>query len=37
MEQAIIDIIVEYLCMNHTETELREIVEKAIRYANGER
>ena len=37
IEDVIIGLIVEYLCTNHTETELREIVDKAIKYANGER
>ncbi len=31
----IVSMMVEYLCSDHTETELRELVEKAIRYANG--
>ena len=37
IEDVIIGLIVEYLCMDHTETELHEIVEKAIKYSNGER
>ena len=36
IEEELIDIIVEYLCTNHSEDELREIVEKAIKYSNGE-
>lgn len=37
IEDVIIGLIVEYLCTDHTETDLRELVEKAIKYANGER
>ena len=36
IEQEIIQLIAEYLCEDHTETELMELVNKAIRYSNGE-
>lgn len=36
LEDSIISLIVEYLCEDHTETELMVIVNKAIQYANGE-
>ena len=35
LEDSIISLIVEYLCEDHTETELMAIVNKAIQYANG--
>ena len=36
MEDELIDMMVEYLCTNHSARELREIVEKAITLSNGE-
>ena len=36
LEEQLIDMIVDFLCENHSERELREIVERAIRYSNGE-
>jgi len=35
-EELLIAMIVDYLCEDHTETELMDVVDKAIRYANGE-
>ena len=35
MEQELIDLIVEYLCTDHTKDELMELVEKAIKYSDG--
>ena len=35
MENELIDLIVEYLCTDHTETELMALVEKAIKLSNG--
>lgn len=36
MEENLIDLMVEYLCTDHTEKELREIVEKAIVMSKGQ-
>ena len=36
VEELLIDMMVEYLCEDHSERELREIVERAIRLSNGE-
>lgn len=36
MESELIDLIVEYLCTDHTESELMELVKKAIDLSNGE-
>ena len=36
MEEELIDLIVEYLCSDHTESELMVLVEKAVKLSNGE-
>lgn len=36
LEDEIIDRIVDYLCTDHTESELMELVKKAIALSNGE-
>ena len=36
MENELIDLIVEYLCTDHTEEELMALVKKAIKLSNGE-
>ena len=36
MEEELIDMIIEYLCTDHTESELMALVEKAIKLSNGE-
>ena len=35
-EEELIDMMVEYLCEDNSERELREIVERSIRLSNGE-
>ena len=36
LDEQLVSMMVEYLCTMHTEAELMELVDRAIRYSDGE-
>lgn len=37
LQDKLVQMMVEYLCEDHTETELIELVKKAIKYSDGDK
>lgn len=37
LQDKLVQMMVEYLCEDHTETELMELVKKAIKYSDGDK
>lgn len=37
LQDKLVQMMVEYLCEDHTETELMELVQKAIKYSDGDK